>query len=116
MTELRTTREDLAFLTTKMHRDVEGSPDSVNALMQQGPNLVHDTNAAHDLAADNAKLTADNARLREALKEWVDLFDQLDEGVDPSDPLREIRHQYHGQRVERSRAALAATTPTEETK
>jgi hypothetical protein len=41
-----------------------------------------------------------------ALREWVAYFDRLQAGAE-GDPLAEARRLYHGERMERSRAALA---------
>lgn len=42
-----------------------------------------------------------------ALKEWVDYFDALDRDTEPGDRVAEVRNMVHGERITRSRAALA---------
>lgn len=62
-----------------------------------------ENNAAHIVKCVNS-----HAQLVARLAEWVEYFDDLERHSDPADPLFVARRKVHGDRMEKSRAALAA--------
>lgn len=71
-----------------------------------------------DIAAELAQRDILLSAVASALNEWVDYFDKLDQHAEPGDRLALARKQFHGPRLERSRAALAsmASPPLEHAK
>lgn len=57
--------------------------------------------------AANARLIAAAPDLLAACQSWVSYFDQLQRLCEPGDPLNVARQQFHGERVNRTRAAIA---------
>jgi hypothetical protein len=47
-----------------------------------------------------------------ACESWAQLFDELDRDAEPGDRVAEIRREYHGKRLEATRAAIAKAKPS----
>lgn len=108
VSELKAERDALARFKTWTHArlDQAGIPAHPDGPHSKEGCRIGDRMDIFQGQRDEAR--ASEARLLEACKSWAAFMDKMDAGLDPDDPIRKIREGYHGERVAKTKAAIAA--------